>query len=95
MVSVLNQLCLKVIEIDVGINHDTDGILTRQTTTSTQADTNTTDVNTLRDRVTTLEEEISSSRGWYRNTVRNCILSMTRWQCSPQEAWKKISLSQA
>ena len=42
VLTVVNQLCSKVIEVDISLNHDSDGINTRLQTTITQCDQNTT-----------------------------------------------------
>ena len=40
ILSVMNSLCLKVTEMDIGLNHDTDGIFTKLQTVTSQADSN-------------------------------------------------------
>ena len=48
ILSIINSLCNKVTEIDVSINHDSDGIQTKLVTAQTQNDTNTSDIATLK-----------------------------------------------
>ena len=59
MFAVVNQLCTKVIEMDININHDSDGINTKLQTISTQVDSNTTYSNTLTTGATTMKSSIA------------------------------------
>ena len=58
VVSVVNHLCLKVTEMDVAINHDTDGLNTRLETVTTQADSNTSALSDLQSKLIKADNKI-------------------------------------
>ena len=63
ILSVLNKLCDKVTEIDININHDTNGITTRLTTVTTQSDQNTTSIQQNKEDVEQLKSKNTMLKG--------------------------------
>ena len=58
LIDIINQLCVKITEIDININHDSDGMNTRITTAQTQSDQAVGDVAQLHTDVTALNNMI-------------------------------------
>ena len=61
IISVLNSLCAKVTEIDININHDTDGIDTRLTTATELAENNNTSINYGATKLTQLTSTLAQT----------------------------------
>ena len=58
LVAVFNQLCAKVIEIDIALNYDSDGINTRMLTHQLQSDQNIIQIDTIKKAVSGVQKEL-------------------------------------
>ena len=57
LIETINELCYKITEIDININHDSDGINTKLQTAQTQADNNKSTLTGVTSTIQTLESE--------------------------------------
>ena len=100
ILTVMNKLECKITEMDISLNHDTDGMNTRITMATAASDTNFNEISTLK---TTLEEVQGSLttllaenvvlKGIVHRHNQQLHFSTIRLLCSQPRVWRRISLS--